>query len=45
MVQSQPRQIVHKILPQKIFHKNRLVEWLKDEGPEFKTQYYKKKKK
>jgi hypothetical protein len=29
MVQSQPRQIVHKTLSQKTHHKKGLVEWLK----------------
>jgi hypothetical protein len=45
VVQSQPRQIVHETLSQKNLHKKGLVEWLKVLGPEFKTQYCKKKTK
>jgi hypothetical protein len=44
-VQSQPRQIVHKTLSQKTLHKNRAGGVAQGEGPEFKLQYHKKKKK
>jgi hypothetical protein len=43
-VQSQPRQIGCKTLSQKIFNKNR-ARVAQGEGPEFKFQYHKKKKK
>jgi hypothetical protein len=45
MVQSQSRQIVPETLPQKTFHKTRLGGVAQGEGPEFKPQYHKKKKK
>jgi hypothetical protein len=46
-VPSQPGQIVHEILSRKTLHTHRhkkvgLVEWLKEKGPEFKSQYHKK---
>jgi hypothetical protein len=44
-VQSQPRQIVHKPLSQKTHHKNRAGGVDQGAGPEFKSQYGKKKKK
>jgi hypothetical protein len=43
-VQSQPRQIVHKILSQKTLHINRAGRVAQGEGPEIKPQYYKKQK-
>jgi hypothetical protein len=45
MVQSQPRQIVLETLSQKTLHKNRVGGVTQGEGPEFKPQYRKKKKK
>jgi hypothetical protein len=42
---ASPGQIVHEILSQKTLHKNRAGEVAQDEGPEFKSQYCKKKKK
>jgi hypothetical protein len=42
-VQSQPREIVRETLSQKTFHKNRVGGVAQGEGPEFKTQYRKKK--
>jgi hypothetical protein len=45
VVQSQPGQIVHKTLSQKTLHKKRAGGVALGEGPEFKPQYYKKKKK
>jgi hypothetical protein len=45
-VQSQPGQILlHKTLSQRTFHKNRTGGVAQGEGPEFKPQYCKKKKK
>jgi hypothetical protein len=44
MVQSQPRQIVHKTLFRKTLHKNRAGGVAQGEGPEFKPQYHLKKK-
>jgi hypothetical protein len=44
-VQSQPRQIVHETLSRKTLHKNRAGGVAQGEGPEFKPQYHKKKKK
>jgi hypothetical protein len=44
-VQSQPKQVVHATLSQKTLHKNRTGRVAQGEGPEFKPQYYKKKKK
>jgi hypothetical protein len=41
LVQSQPRQIVHKTLSQKTHHKNRADGVAQGEGPEFKPQYHK----
>jgi hypothetical protein len=41
----QPRQIVHKTLSRKTLHKNRAGGVAQGEGPEFKPQYHKKKKK
>jgi hypothetical protein len=41
-VQSQPRQIVHETLSQKILHKNRAGGVAQGEGPEFKPQYHNK---
>jgi hypothetical protein len=43
-VQSQPKQIIHETLSQKTLQKNRAGGVAKGEGPEFKPQYYKKKK-
>jgi hypothetical protein len=44
-VQDQPRQIVCKILPPKIpSQKNKVGVVAQNVGPEFKLQYYKKKK-
>jgi hypothetical protein len=40
-VSSQPRQIVHKILSRKTFHKTRAGGGAQGEGPEFKPQYCK----
>jgi hypothetical protein len=45
VVQSQPEQIVHETLSQKIRHKNRAGRVAQGEGLEFKPQYHKKKKK
>jgi hypothetical protein len=45
VVQSQPREIVHKTLSQKTLHKNRACGVAQGEGPEFKTQYHKKERK
>jgi hypothetical protein len=45
MVQSQPRQLVHKTLSQKTLHKNRTGRVAQGEGPEFKPQYHKQTKK
>jgi hypothetical protein len=45
MVQSQPAQIVCKTLSRKTPHKNRAGGVAQGEGPEFKHQYRKKKKK
>jgi hypothetical protein len=45
VVQSQPRQIVFETLSSKILHKNRADGVAQGEGPEFKPQYHKKKKK
>jgi hypothetical protein len=45
MVQSQPRQIVCRTLSRKILHKNKDGGVAQGEGPEFKPQYFKKKKK
>jgi hypothetical protein len=45
MVQSQPGQIVHKTLSQRNHHKKRAGGVAQSEGPEFKPQYLKKKKK
>jgi hypothetical protein len=45
VVQSQPRQIVHKTLSQKTLHKNRTGGVAQSEGSEFKPQYHYKKKK
>jgi hypothetical protein len=44
VVQSQPGQIVHETLSQKTPHKNRAGGVAQGEGPEFKPQYCKKKK-
>jgi hypothetical protein len=44
-VQSQPGQIVQKILSRKTLHKNRAGEVAQGESPEFKPQYHKKRKK
>jgi hypothetical protein len=44
MVQSQPGQIVHKTLSRKTLHKNRAGGVAEGEGPEFKPQYFKKRK-
>jgi hypothetical protein len=44
-VQSQPGQILRQTLSQKTFHKNRTGGVAQGEGPEFKPQYCKKKKK
>jgi hypothetical protein len=44
VVQSQPRQIVHKTLSQKTLHKNRTGGVAQSEGSEFKPQYHYKKK-
>jgi hypothetical protein len=44
-VGSQPRQIVHETLSHNTFHKNRAGGVAQSEGPEFKSQYQKKKKK
>jgi hypothetical protein len=44
-VESQPRQIVWVTLSQKkVLHKNRAGGVAQGEGPEFKPQYWKKKK-
>jgi hypothetical protein len=43
--QNQPWQIVHKTLSRKTLHKNRAGGVAEGEGPEFKPQYHKKKKK
>jgi hypothetical protein len=43
-VQSQPGQIVQETLSRKTLHKNRADGVAQDEGPEFKSQYSKKKK-
>jgi hypothetical protein len=45
VVLSQPGQIVHKTLSLKTLHKNRAGRVTQGEGPEFKPQYHKKKKK
>jgi hypothetical protein len=42
VVQSQPRQIVHKTLLRKTRHKKRAGGVAQGEGPEFKSQYCKK---
>jgi hypothetical protein len=42
---KQPWQIVHKTLSQKILHKSRVGGVTQDEGPKFKPQYRKKRKK
>jgi hypothetical protein len=44
-VQSQSRQIVCKILSRKTLHKNRAGGVSQGEGPKFKPQYWKQKKK
>jgi hypothetical protein len=44
MVQSHPRQIVLKTLSQKTLYKNRAGGVAQGEGPEFKPQCLKKKK-
>jgi hypothetical protein len=41
---SQPGQIVRETLSQKTLHKNRAGRVAQGEGPEFKPQYWKKKK-
>jgi hypothetical protein len=43
-VQNQPWQIVLKTLSQKTLHKNRAGGVAQGEGPEFKPQYWGKKK-
>jgi hypothetical protein len=45
MVSSQLGQIVQETLSQKTLHKNRAGEVAEGEGPDFKLQYHKKKKK
>jgi hypothetical protein len=44
LVGSQPRKIVFKTLSQKALHKNRAGGVAQGDGPEFKSQYCKKKK-
>jgi hypothetical protein len=44
MVSSQLGQIVQETLSQKTLHKNRAGEVAEGEGPDFKLQYHKKKK-
>jgi hypothetical protein len=44
MVQSQPRQIVHKTLSWKILHKYRAGGVARGVNPEFKPQYHKTNK-
>jgi hypothetical protein len=44
MVQSQPGQIVRETLSRKTLHKKRVGGVAQDVGPEFKPQYWKKKK-
>jgi hypothetical protein len=44
-IRSQPRQIVLETLSRKTLHKNRAGGVAQGEGPEFKLQYSKKKKK
>jgi hypothetical protein len=43
VIQSQPRQIVHKTHLKKTHHKKGAGGVTPGEGPEFKTQYHKKK--
>jgi hypothetical protein len=43
-VQSQPKQIVHKILARKTLHKNQAGGVAQSEGPEFKPPHCKKPK-
>jgi hypothetical protein len=45
MVQSQPRQTVHETLSQKYPSRRRAGGVAQGEGPAFKSQYHKKKKK
>jgi hypothetical protein len=37
-IQSQPRQIIHKTISKKIYHKKGLVEWLKQTKTKTKKQ-------